>query len=172
MPKLNLTKAVPGLASTLVNVAAPIASIVALWNHTDAQVKGVIQFDINRAVMDMYMQFATVFSALLITLVASFVYMSARSTSSRLRVVAIIGFGLSLMLFIWMFTLGGNNTVPVDAYVRDFDPGATFYLPPWESPLTKLRVVLLAYSIILTYFELTAKDDDNGAVAPVPLATS
>lgn len=88
---ISWEKAIPGLTTALVTVAAPAASFTALKLFPDGRILEVISQPVPRAVMSLYLQIATVFVASLIVIVACITHLSVGATG-KLRMLCWCGF--------------------------------------------------------------------------------
>src|SRR5205807_2108444 len=133
---------------------APAASFTALLLIPDSRVTQCLADPVTRGVMYLYLQLATVFVALLISVISSISYMT--STSYRpLRRVAILGLLCTGLVFVWFFASGGAARIRIDDYIPNgpFRPGDFEMIPP-NTMLTYIRVGLFILGTLFTIFEL------------------
>lgn len=149
----NWSKAIPGMAASLVAMLAPASSFYALRALGDERITAAITTPVTRAVMNLYLQISTLFVALLIIVIASVNY--AVGSNPLLRKWGLAGLCVFLLAFVWLFAVGGITRVSLDYYIPTsaFRAGDLDW-PPFRSLITWGRLLALGFSLLLTVVEL------------------
>lgn len=147
-----------GLATLLVSVAAPYASLNAMRGFRDVRFDRALGDQTTCALMDMHVQLLTVYSSLLLVAVQALTL----RTTARYEAVRWVAGGTAGLVFIVLFTLGGTAAVPLELYMKNC-PWAlgVIPIPPLDSPLTWSRGLAALGGVALAATQVIAGRTDE-----------
>lgn len=152
----DLTIAIPGLTTSMIGLVSPFAAwqALAILSLANANVKGILDVPLARAVINQFFQFSVTFTTTLILLVTCFVYLvSSQGITRKFKHFLIAIFSYCISVLIVLFVSGGAAWVPLHVEPGAFElPSILKMFPLVEQPMTWIRVVLIALGVILAFW--------------------
>ncbi len=160
MARANVARSLPGFGALVVTALAPYASWQTLWvfSSADSRIKQVLDDPLTRAVMDLYLQFASLFIGLLVAVITAIAYLATSEQRRRGEKAVYVGcLIVGSALFVYVFLMGGAASLLLDYYIHQGSFNlrlGVHVIPSFRSLLTWFRIIASVLGLILGVCEL------------------
>jgi len=158
----RIASSAPGFTAAILGLIAPTVGFLALTFSPNQLVADALKKPEVVAVMDVYLQLTTIFVSGFVLLVSTLLHIGNGNLKGRFRYLCIAIACTTGAVWMWIFLMGGSAQIPFSLYARPVLPGVPS-IPPVESWLTWVRVLLACLGLVLARAEL-GRDRTSTAV--------